>query len=178
LVLQVPVVLAILAASALARTAEYQHAIEKRGISGYGGGEWVSGGGDDGGHDEQEVKVIKIPVPKAVPVPVQHPVPVPVPQPYPVHIKVKGNLDRVGLYCAGVTCKNCSVISRHAHLKIQSVPHREHTPRLHDNDQQVIAVWGKHALFLVRTIRNTHIYLVRKMKCSGGTYSCRCELNI
>jgi hypothetical protein len=86
--LQVPVFLAILAACAVARAAEHQHAIEKRGISGYGGGEWVSGGGDDGGHEEQEVKVIKIPVPKAVPVPVQHPVPVPVPQPYPVHIKV------------------------------------------------------------------------------------------
>jgi hypothetical protein len=88
-VFQVPVVLAILVASALARTAECQHEIEKRGISGYGGGEWVSAGDDDGGHEEQEVKVIKIPVPKAVPVPVQHPVPVPVPQPYPVHIKVR-----------------------------------------------------------------------------------------
>ena len=88
---QVAFVLAILAATAYAETVEYQHAIEKRGISGYGGGEWTSGGGDDGGyggHEEQEVKVIKIPVPKAVPVPVQHPVPVPVPQPYPIHIRV------------------------------------------------------------------------------------------
>jgi hypothetical protein len=91
-VLQVAALLAILAASAFAQAAEYDHDIQKRGISGYGGGEWASGGGDDGGyggHEEQEVKVVKIPVPKAVPVPVQHPVPVPVPQPYPVHIKVK-----------------------------------------------------------------------------------------
>jgi hypothetical protein len=89
---QVAVILAIFVASAFAETIEYQHAIEKRGISGYGGGEWTSGGGDDGGyggHEEQEVKVVKIPVPKAVPVPVQHPVPVPVPQPYPVHIRVR-----------------------------------------------------------------------------------------
>jgi hypothetical protein len=93
-VLQVTVVLAILVASALARTAEYQHAIEKRGISGYGGGEWVSAGDDEGGHEEQEVKIIKIPVPKAVPVPVQHPVPVPVPQPYPVHIKVRPQVSK------------------------------------------------------------------------------------
>ena len=88
---QVAFILAILAATTYAETIEYQHAIEKRGISGYGGGEWTSGGGDDGGyggHEEQEVKVVKIPVPKAVPVPVQHPVPVPVPQPYPVHIRV------------------------------------------------------------------------------------------
>lgn len=80
-----------MAASAFAQPIEYQHLIQKRGISGYGSGEWASAGGDDGGyggHEEQEVKVIKIPVPKAVPVPVQHPVPIPVPQPYPIHIRV------------------------------------------------------------------------------------------
>lgn len=95
---QVAFIFAILAATAYAETVEYQHAIEKRGISGYGGGEWTSGGGDDGGyggHEEQEVKVVKIPVPKAVPVPVQHPVPVPVPQPYPIHIRVSLHFVKV-----------------------------------------------------------------------------------
>jgi len=88
---QVAFIFAILTATTYAETVKYQHAMEKRGIRGYIGGEWTSGGSDDGGyggHEEQEVKVVKISVPKAVPVPVQHPVPVPVPQPYPVHIRV------------------------------------------------------------------------------------------
>ena len=91
--LQVAVVLAVLAVSASA-TDYYQHVIEKRGLSSYGGGDFSGGdygGGDEGGFGgghHEEFKIVKIPVPKAVPVPVQHPVPIPVPQPYPVHIKV------------------------------------------------------------------------------------------